>query len=213
MARLGRGRVDFVIEHLEPRVSTWVLLEYAHAASIVGRDALVVTNVPGEGRERLRDAGLRLVYGESVADLYEPERLVVLDLKAEEPLRPADILGVDAIVVGGIMGDHPPKGRTWRLLTSRLRGARVRHLGLGQLSVDGAIYVAHMVSRGVELGLIPLVEGVRISWKAPLGLEQEVFLPFTYPLVGGKPLLAPGLEEYLRRGAVYEELAHGLQPQ
>ncbi len=210
VARLGRGKLDFVIEHLEPRVSTWVLLEYLHAASIVGPDSLVITNVPPGDRERLRDAGLRLVYGESVARLYDPERLLVLDPRAEHPLRPADMLGVDAIVVGGIMGDHPPKGRTWELLTRRLRGARVRHLGPGQLSVDGAIYVAHTVAAGLELGLIPLVEGVSLSWRAPLGVEQVVDLPFTYPLVGGKPLLPPGLEEYLRRGAMYEELAQNL---
>lgn len=210
MARLGRGRVDFAVEHLEPRVSTWVLLEYLHAASMVGPENMVVANVPPGDRERLRDAGLRLVYGESVAQLYDPERLLVLDPKAEHPLRPADIVGVDAVVVGGIMGDHPPKGRTWDLLTRRLKGARVRHLGPGQLSVDGAVYVAHRVVAGLEPGFIPRVEGVSLSWRAPLGVEQTVNLPFTYPLVGGKPLLPPGLVEYLRRGAMYEELAHNL---
>lgn len=79
------------------------------------------------------------------------------------------------------MGDDPPLGRTRRMLTEALPEAISRNLGRRQLSIDGSVYVAKQVWRGVELEKIPLCHGVEIR----LAEHCSVVLPFAYPLVGG----------------------------
>lgn len=197
-------KIVFVIEHLEPVLTRWMLLEYRHASMIVGKESLVFTNV-GRPEWRKRLEALGTVYEQSVADVFRGKRLLVLDPSAGKMLEPGDFAVVDAVVVGGIMGDHPPKGRTWSLLTSRLENPVARSLGDKQLSIDGAVYVAHRVMLGKRLVEIPLVEGVEIELEPLPGVRRSLRLPFAYPLVDGKPLLAPGLEDHLRRTLLYEE--------
>ncbi|MDK2383579.1 MAG: SAM-dependent methyltransferase [Candidatus Korarchaeota archaeon] len=196
--------IVFVVEHLEPRLSTWMLLEYRHVSMIVGAGRAVFTNVSRPEWRRLLSP-LGRIYGETVARVFAGKRLLVLDPAADRLLEPGDYDEVDAVVVGGIMGDHPPRGRTWSLLTARLRNPVIRSLGDRQLSIDGAVYVAYRVWRGARLDEIPLVEGVELELEPLPGIRRTIRLPFAYPLVGGRPLLAPGLEEHLRRTILYEE--------
>ncbi|MCX8171368.1 MAG: hypothetical protein N3E47_05295, partial [Candidatus Bathyarchaeota archaeon] len=82
----------FVIEHLEPEVGKWLYLEYANASSIVGKDRLTFTNVKrGEDAEIL--SGLGRVRCESFIEIFSPERIVILDPKAPERLKPDDFTG------------------------------------------------------------------------------------------------------------------------
>ncbi len=199
-----------VIEHLEPILTKWMYLEYKHVSALAGQDYLIITNVSDEKtRNKLSELGK--VREESISvliDEIEHDKAIVLEPKATEKLKPSDF---DAekilVIIGGIMGDHPPKGRTWELLTSRLLEKVIpRSLGSGQLSIDGAAYVALQVASGRRLEEIPLVENVEIEVPSPfLGIKNTIILPFTYPVVGGKPLLAPGLVEYLRREIVLDE--------
>ena len=196
--------IAFVIEHLEPVISRWMLLEYRHASRIVGSHKLVFTNIArSEWRRMLEPLGM--VMEGRVAEAYRGRRLLVLDPTADTLLSPQDYENVDAVVVGGIMGDHPPRHRTRSLLTSRLRNSSTRSLGGRQLSIDGAIYVAYMVMQGSELRNIPLVEDVEIRLPELQGVERSIRLPYAYPLVDGRPLITPGLEEYLRNMLPYEE--------
>ncbi len=189
-----------VIEHLEPVLSRWALVEYRHAARIAG-DLLLITNVRDPAERELL-SGFCRVEGRSVAELGVPcERMVVLDPRAPEPLEPEDVKGAELVVVGGIMGDFPPRGRTAELLTSRLPGALMRNLGPGQLSVDGAVYVALQVMRGRRLEELEFVDGVEIR----LGKYHVVRLPYRYPVVGGRPLISEELVEYLRHGIEEDE--------
>ena len=199
-----------VIEHLEPILTKWMYLEYKHVSVLVGRDYLIITNVSDE-EARNRLSGLGNVYEESISvliDEIEHDKAIVLEPKATEKLGPSDFNAEKVLVIiGGIMGDHPPKGRTWELLTSKLLGkAMPRSLGSGQLSIDGAAYVALQVAGGRRLEEIPLVENVEIEVPSPFpGIRNTIILPFTYPVVNGKPLLAPGLVEYLKREIVLDE--------
>lgn len=162
-----------VVEHLEPVLSPWVFLEYKHAASVIGN--LLVTNVKNE-RERACLEPFAVAVRESVKEITELGEILVLDPQARVPLSPEDFKRCRYVVVGGIMGDFPPKGRTRKLLTERL-GVEARTLGPCQLSVDGAAYVAWRVAQGEPL------ERVRVA--LGLTLKQgslEVQLPYCYPV-------------------------------
>ncbi|MEM0217833.1 MAG: SAM-dependent methyltransferase [Candidatus Nezhaarchaeales archaeon] len=179
----------FVVEHLEPRLSKWVLIEYEHASLIVGKDNLAFTNVK-KGFKTLEKLGK--VYRESATELFDNERVIVLDPKADKLLEPSDFDNVESVVVGGILGDHPPRGRTFALITSKMRRARARSLGNRQFSIDGAIYMALKVAQGVKLSDIPVADSLTLKCG-----NLEIYLPFSYPLVNGKPVICPKLIDYL----------------
>jgi len=139
--------------------------------------------------------------------------VVVLDPQAEERLSPRDFSSPTAVVIGGIMGGHPPLGRTRSLLTARLEEAsvEVRSLGPGQYTIDGAVYMALRVARGVPLERIPVSRGLRL--RHPGGWYIE--LPFTYPLEDGKPVLSREEVEYILYGLEEDEeraLRDGVEP-
>jgi len=181
----------FVIEHLEPRLSKWVLIEYEHASIIVGRENLAFTNVK-RGFKTLEKLGR--VYRESAVELFDREDTIVLDPKAEELLEPSDFDHARAVVVGGILGDHPPRGRTFKFITSKMKRARARSLGNCQFSIDGAVYMALKVASGVRLSEIPVANSLTLRCG-----DLEIHLPFCYPLVNGRPVISPKLIDYLLR--------------
>jgi ribosome biogenesis SPOUT family RNA methylase Rps3 len=188
-----------VIEHLEPKLSEWLYLEYSHAAELVGRENLLITNVKRKNeREKLQK--ICAARQESVADLFRQQELLILDPQARRMLTPADLKKWNVVVVGGILGDDPPRGRTKELLTKFLPKAASRNLGKLQLSIDGSVYLARLVSEGTRLDQIPLTYNLKI----PIGPRCSIVLPFAYPLVRGKPLISNRLVTYLkRRGAKF----------
>jgi len=196
-----------VIEHLEDHTSRWIMLEYQHVSSLAGK-RLVFTN----GREYCdKLSKLAPCYRESILDLEgvlytERRRVIILDPSADRLFDPEEAVRADAIVIGGILGDHPPRRRTWKMLTSRAKGMIARSLGPHQLSIDGAAYVAIKALEGVHPASIPLVHRPRLEIQLDDLVTVEVELPFSYPLVDGRPLFAPGLEELLARGLAYEEV-------
>ena len=178
--------VTLVIEHLEPVMTPWIFLEYKHAASIV--DNLVVTNVREE-RERECLKPFVNVLEESIGELASKDEILVLDPRAGRPLQPWDFRNFSYIVIGGIMGDFPPRGRTKALLTDRLK-AEARTLGSCQFSVDGAVYVAAKLERGVAD--IFVAQGVTVR-----GGGVEVRLPYCYPVDSGKVVFSCELASYI----------------
>jgi len=194
-----------VIEHCEGALSPWLILEYRHASMIYGRERLVFTNVPRRYHRLLSKYGT--VLSESVVDLVlagrvSPERVVVLDPAAPEALEYRHLLGVEYVVIGGILGDHPPRGRTRLYITSRMPGGvRAFNIGEGQYSIDGAVYYVEYLWRNRGLQGFEYTDGVRVE--TDFG---EVYLPFRYPLVNGKPLLADGLDYYLKYRRLREDI-------
>lgn len=192
-----------VIEHLEPVLSRWLLIEYRHAYEIAG-ERLLIANVCGEDAKTLaRTVGVKTTC-KSVADLYEVA--VVLDPSAEVLLSPDDKELSDVFIVGGILGDHPPRGRTRELITKRMKGPVPRSLGEGQYSIDGAVYVTYkVIFEGIPLKDIPYVDGLRVVSRRGL-MEHEIYLPYRYPLVNGKPLVHPDHLRYLKGNIVLDEV-------
>ncbi len=183
--------MKFVIEHLEPRVSEWVKLEYKNISKMVGAGNLIFTNVK-KPTDFLR--GLGEVRVESVTKSPLPN-MIVLDPEAKEELMPADCKKFDYLVFGGILGDYPPRKRTQEEITSKI-DAPIRNLGPIQMSTDTAVRVAKMISDGKKLSEIPFSDEISIE----VAQGEAVDLPYRY-VVGkdGDPLLPDGLVEYLKK--------------
>lgn len=185
-------KLTFVIEHLEPEIGKWLLFEYEHVSKIVGKNHLLFTNVKKES-EKHALSKLGAVEKKNATEIFNPEKVVVLDPKAELPLKPQDFAGKEAVIIGGILGDHPPKGRTSQLLTRRFPRAVVRNIGRWQFAIDGAAYMAKLVIEGSLLKTIPVMKGLTLR----LNEYGEVYLPYAYPLKNGKPVISQKLVAYL----------------
>ncbi|WP_457750679.1 hypothetical protein [Thermococcus sp.] len=185
-----------LIEHLE-KISEWLWLEYKHVSEW-WKDRLIFTNVLPEERERL--AHLGSVIGESVTRFpFDRSKVIVLDLQAVEELKPEDIEEDTIIVVGGILGDAVPRGRTKEFITSKMEGVRVRHIGRPQYSIDGASIVAKLIADGRRLEDIEYEENPTIR----LDEFSEITLHYAVPKLEGKLLLTPGLIELQKRNLGY----------
>ncbi|NJD98518.1 hypothetical protein E3E26_01715 [Thermococcus sp. LS1] len=185
-----------IIEHLE-EISDWLWLEYSHVAKWWG-DRLIFTNVREDERERL--AKLGNVITESVTKFpFDRSKIIVLDLQAEEELKPEDIDEDTMIVVGGILGDAVPRGRTKEFITSRMEGVKVRHIGKPQYSIDGASIVAKLIADGKKLEEIEYEENPTIK----LDEFSEITLHYAIPKLDGKLLLTPGLIDLQKKNLGY----------
>lgn len=204
-----------VIEHLEPYTSTWMYIELRHASLLAGRKRFWLTNVKRRCEKTLL-AELGTVYTESISTILhrlEDYRIVVLDPQTDALLTPEDFRAPAAVVIGGIMGGHPPLGRTRSMLTSKLQGKNVavRSLGPGQYTIDGAVYMALKVAGGARLAEIPVSRGLRL--RHPGGWHVE--LPFTYPVENGKPVISRDEVEYILYKLEEDEekaLREGVEP-
>jgi len=163
-------------------------------------DKLIFTNVLPEEREKL--AKLGSVICESVTKFpLDRSKVIVLDLQAEEELRPEDITEDTILVIGGILGDAVPKGRTREFITSKMEGVKVRHIGKPQFSIDGASIVTKLIAEGMKLEEIEYMESPTIK----LDEFSEITLHYAVPKLNGKLLLTPGLIELQKRELGYTE--------
>jgi len=183
----------FVIEHLEPKPSEWLYIEYSHAAQIVGREKLLITNVK-KNDEFEKLSRIASTERKHFNELFEKEKLLVLDPRARKKLSPGDFRGKTAVVIGGILGADPPLGRTEKLLTKNVK-AQARNLGREQFPIDGAVYMAKQVSEGTPLKEVLVQLGIEIQ----IGKGHSVLLPYAYPIVNKKPLISHQLIKYLKR--------------
>ncbi len=188
---------EIIIENLEPP-GEWVTLEILHAHQTAG-DKLLVTNAPPELQEKIKKKTRSPPRMTSTpAHQYcKNKNTIILDPDAPQPLTPQEARNADCIIIGGILGDYPRKHRTAEI-TRRIPWAERRNLGPKQLSIDGAVHLTIQILNGRTLQEIPLTENPTITIKTPLG-TVEITLPYAYPAKNGKPLLPPGLKEYLTK--------------
>jgi ribosome biogenesis SPOUT family RNA methylase Rps3 len=196
-----RRKVSVVIEHLEPVLGEWIWLEYRHVSKMVGQENILFANVKNRS-EATKLAEIGRVTSNSVIDLKNITNTLafVLDPQASQQLSPTDFTDNTSLIVGGILGDYPARGRTKKEITTKMK-SESRNLGATQFSVDGAVCMALQVASGLEIREIPVKVGMELS----LGKHLVNVLPFAYPIIGRKPLLTPGLRQYLRRGIVKDE--------
>lgn len=178
--------MKYVIEHMEPKVYKWCLLEYTHISKIVGKKNLAFTNVKNGGKLL---EGLGEVRKESVNELCL-KNACVLDIAADKTLSKKDSK-FDYLIFGGILGDYPRRRRTGKIKVQAER----RNLGHKQMSTDTAVYAAKGLLGGKRLGDFKFKDGIEI----PLGPKESVILPFRYVEQNGKIVLPEGFVEFLKR--------------
>ncbi len=192
-----------VVEHLEPCINKWLLTEYTYVASLfTGR--VWFTNV----RKRIEYLErIGKVFQESCVEILRDKNVIVLDPQAEEKLNPEDLKHVQFVVIGGIMGSHPPEGRTYEFITSRMPWAKPRNLGREQLTIAGAAKVLKLVEEGRKLDEIKLVKGLRIERSLGKGIKHVVELPYAFPLRDDGSIDLPPryIEIVVEYAALYEQ--------
>jgi ribosome biogenesis SPOUT family RNA methylase Rps3 len=205
--------VRYIIEHLDKKLYTWCFLEYKHAASVVGKEKVIFTNVHGPASQaKLSEFGA--VFGTSVCKIVSDtnaeglkdikeilsKKICVLDPFAEKTLVSDDRRNFDVLIFGGIMGDYPPQKRTGGFCDRlKERGIKfeTRNLGKEQMSTDTAVIVANkIVADGEKLENMKFKDTIII----PICKGEEVELPFRYLLdEKNEPMLPPGLVEFLKK--------------
>ena len=132
----------YIIEHLEPELFEWCLIEYEHISETVGKDNLWFTNVKNEkDRGTLKQIGK--VFSESVGQM-KLEGACILDPEAEETLEPGE--GNSYYIFGGILGDFPPRKRTKKELTPFIPDAEARNIGKEQMSTYNAVFTVKQIA-------------------------------------------------------------------
>ncbi len=190
-----------IIEHLEKVVGRWIWLEYKHVSRMVGRENLLITNIK-KRRDGIKIAEIASIANLSITKLpFDRSKLIILDPRAEIALDRQDLKGDKWIILGGILGDYPPIGRTELLLSKGMRDTPHRNIGRHQFSIDGAVFIVLQMAKGKSLKNIPITLNPEII----ITDNYSVTLPFAFPQVDGKPLFAPGLIGYLKRGIVRDE--------
>lgn len=180
--------MKFIIEHLEPELFEWCILEYKHISEIVGKDNLIFTNIKKD-KNKIKDLGK--VYKESVKEL-DFKNACILDPFAEKILSKNDKF--DYLILGGILGDYPMKKRTEIELSSKM-DAEKRNLGKEQMSTDTAVYVANEITKGKTLNDFKFKDEIEIE----IDEGESIQLPFRYVIINNKPMLPKGLIEYLKK--------------
>lgn len=179
----------FIIEHLEPKVWPWCLIEYESISKITGKKNVLFSNV----KEKKILSRYGNVTSESVRTM-QLERACVLDPAGTKELTPKEAKKYDYFIIGGILGDEHFNWRTKKELTRFMKHVPVYHLGKGQFSTDNAVYVTKRISEGTALKAIPFQDTIEI----PITSIESVILPYRYPLVNGKPRISKKLIRYLK---------------
>ena len=193
-----------LIEHME-RASRWVQEEYLEAARVaynLGWSLMVTGVIDPVDQAILASRGLK-VTPIHAWEICDTPKTIVLDLWARRDLEPWEAKVAECFVVGGIMGDYPPR-RRGLILSAMFDWAARRRLGEGQLSVDGTVKVLTMVWSGLRLGEIRFTDSPSMEVNTPMG-SIVVTLPFRYPLKDEKPWISPGLARLLASGLAWDE--------
>jgi ribosome biogenesis SPOUT family RNA methylase Rps3 len=183
--------VVYIIEHLEPRIWRWCIIEYKHISRIVGKNNLWFTNMK-RGSKELEKYGK--VIKEKVSEL-NLKKVAVLDPEASELLTPINSKKSDYFIFGGILGDHPPKKRTKKELTDYVKGAVAYNIGKKQMSTDNAVYTVKKIVDGTKFEEIRFKDKIEVK----LGKYASNVFPYRYAMIDGKPLISKELVSYLKR--------------
>jgi len=182
----------YIIEHLEPELFEWCLIEYEHISELVGRDNLWFTNIANEkDKKKLERFGR--VFSESVKDM-KLANCCVLDPETEKTLSPAETQ-FEYYIFGGILGDYPPRKRTKEELTRFIPNVEKRNIGKEQMSTDNAVYTVREIVSGKKFSELKFQNQVSI----PINEFESIDLPYLYNIVNGKPFMSPKIVDYLKK--------------
>jgi len=180
----------YIIEHLEPELFEWCLIEYEHISEIVGNENLWFTNIKPADKNKLEKFGK--VFFESVKSM-KLDNSCVLDPEADKTLESSE--NFSYYIFGGILGDYPPKKRTEKELTQFISNAEKRNIGKEQMSTDNAVYTVKQIVEGKSFEDLKFIENASIE----INEFESVDLPYRYNEVNGKPLMSKKIKAYLAK--------------
>ena len=179
-----------IIEHLEPKVWPWCLIEYKSISKLIPKKNLWFTNIHKKSKEL---ESLAKVSKESVINL-NLDKACILDPDAPKTLTPKEAKEIKYFIIGGILGDYPPKKRTKVELTSKMKSTIVRNMGKKQFSTDNAVYVLKQIIDGAPLSKMSFQNKATIK----INNVESIELPYYYPLINGKPRISEELLKYIK---------------
>lgn len=180
-----------IIEHLEPKLWPWCKIEYESISKLIQKKNVWFTNI-SDGKEALQKLGR--VLSQSVINM-PLQNACILDPNAKKTLTPQEAKQFDYFIIGGILGDNPPKARTKVELTHKLKHAQSRNMGNKQFSTDNAVYVLKHIIQGTPIRKMKFQNGLTIK----INTIESIDLPYYYPIVHYKPRISPKLIEYLKK--------------
>ena len=183
----------YIIEHLEPQLFEWCLIEYEHISETVGKANLWFTNIKNKNDQK-KLAKFGRVFSQSVKEM-DLLNSCVLDPEATKTLVPLETKNFSYLIFGGILGDYPPKKRTQEELTPFIPNAEVRNIGKEQMSTDNAVYTVKQIENGKKLADLKFQNNVSIE----INEFESVDLPYCYNLINGKPFMSSKLPVYLKK--------------
>jgi len=183
--------MKYVIEHIGNRIYKWSLLEYKHAAEVIGKNNLIITNVPAKSFDEV--SKFAKAYRESVFSLGLGKGCV-LDPNAEEVLVPEDSKKFDFLVFGGILGDNPPQARTKEFLSKR-SSFPTRNLGKAQMPTNVAVIVSKRIMDGKRLKQLEFIDDFELK----VSKNLSIHLPYRYLAENGKVLLPKYLIDFIKK--------------
>jgi len=187
--------MKFVVEHLEPELYEWCLIEYEHISKIVGKNNLIFTDIKHKDLNKLKKYGE--VYEKSISKLNF-KNICVLSQYSAKTLISDDKNNLEYFVFGGILGDNPAKKRTIELTEEmKKKGVKfeTRNLGEKQMPTDTAVYVAKKILDGKKLEDMKFVDELEIE----VNENESVTLPFRYVVDNKKLIISERLVEHLRK--------------
>lgn len=186
--------MKIVIEHLEDELWPWIYLEYENISNFLGKRNIIFTNIWNEKWIPILDP-LGKTIRKSVLDFPDKSKIIILDPKARETLKKTHIYDDDLIVIGGILGEIPPRGRTYKYLTSKIRENRVRTYNIGKniYPTDAAAAIAYLIYKGYRIEEIKTINNLEIKYSR----GSKMILPFSYPIINNKVFINPKLTKLL----------------
>lgn len=182
----------YIIEHLEPRLWPWCVMEYKHIRKLVGRKNLWFTNISKQDAQKLKKYGKIIPTSASKLNL---KQACILDPESTKLLTPQIASKYQYFIFGGILGDYPPRKRTKKELTSKFTRATSFNIGKHQMSTDNAVYTASCIAKGIPLSNLKFQDELEIR----INKIESIILPYRYNLIKGKPLISPEVIHYLKR--------------
>ena len=188
--------MKFIIEHLEPKLFEWCLIEYEHISRIAGKNNLIFTNIKNKkNQNKLKKFGA--VYENSISEL-KLKNICVLSQYSKKPLKTNDKNRFQYFVFGGILGDNPAKKRTNQLI-NRLKHSKIkfetRNIGNKQMPTDTTVYVTKKILEGKKLSDFKFVDKLEIE----INENESVDLNFRYVIDNNKLIINEKLVRYLRK--------------
>ena len=193
--------MKFIIEHLEPELFEWCMIEYSHISKIVGKSNLIFTNVNPKFFGELKNFGR--IFNEKFSELnsklnFNEKKICILSQYAEKTLEANDKGKFEYFVFGGILGDKPAKRRTEDIL-KELKQNKIkfeeRNLGIVQMPTDNAAYLSKKILEGRKLDDFKFIDEVEIE----INENESVTLPFRYVIDNNKLVISEKLVEHLRK--------------